>query len=328
MKIIKKYKISIIIPIYNGENYIERCVDSFFNQNYENFELILIDDGSSDNSFSICKSMQKRDDRIHVFQGNHSGVSAARNIGLEKANGDIIGFCDADDFVSENTFNMIVTTMTSQNIDIIVCGLYKLLYRDDQLEIRQKITVTKERKLTAGELIENLFYNDAIMGSVWNKFFCKKILKGLRFDERLSYCEDTHYLTCVLSRHRDVSIKVLSEPLYYYVQNSESATNSVERLFNNDGLLKYNVSMRAILHDCELSKSEYRQVRKKMFSLASDVYLNFNLSDNQNKILKKDMNNNFWFYLFTAPFNMRKKVKRILNIIKKDIYNVIKNKFK
>lgn len=319
-KIMKKYKISIIIPVYNAEKYIERCINSFLNQSYQNFELLLIDDGSSDNSLSICKSMQKCDDRIYVFQGNHGGVSAARNIGLEKAKGDIISFCDADDFISENTFDTIIEVMDSQNIDIIVFGMYIASFRNGKLEIQEQRTVSKEEKWTAGDLIEHVFYNDVIMGSVWNKFFSKKILKGLHFDESLSYCEDTHFLIGALTRNRDASIRILPKPLYYYIQNLESVTNNAEYLFSKEGLLKYNVSMRAILHDYKLLKAEYRQVRKKMFSLASDVYLNFNLSDYQNKILKKDMKDNFWFYICTPPFSMVTKAKKILKTIKKVIF--------
>lgn len=327
-KTMKTCKISIIIPIYNAESYIERCINSFLQQNYQNFELLLIDDGSSDNSFFICKNMQEIDSRIHVLKGTHNGVSAARNIGLEKANGDIIGFCDIDDLVSENTFDTIIEEMTSQNIDIIVCGIYEATYKNDQIEIQHEKTVSKEEKWTSGELIEHIFYDDSIMGSVWNKFFRKKMLEGLRFNERLSYCEDTHYLIGVLTKHRDAYIKVLPIPLYYYIKNSQSVTNSVESLFSKDSVLKYNVSMRSILHDWELSKSEYRQVRKKMFSLASEVYLKFNLSNKQNKILKNDMSDNFWFYIFAAPLNMRAKVKMTVKIIKRGICNVIKYKLK
>lgn len=100
-------KISIIIPIYNVEQYLPQCLDSIINQTYKNLEIILINDGSTDNSGKICDNYAKVDNRIHVFHKKNEGVSSARNLGLEKCTGDFIGFVDPDDFIELNMYELL-----------------------------------------------------------------------------------------------------------------------------------------------------------------------------------------------------------------------------
>ena len=119
----EKDKISVIIPVYNTELYLRRCLESVINQTYTNLQIIIIDDGSTDNSLKICTEYAQNDNRLIVYSQNNSGVSAARNKGLDMATGDYIAFVDSDDFIENDMFAKLLNTMVNNEADIIVCGI-------------------------------------------------------------------------------------------------------------------------------------------------------------------------------------------------------------
>ena len=116
--------ISIVVAVYNVEKYISACIDSLLAQNYANVEIILVDDGSTDHSGEICDSYSKRDKRIKVIHKENGGLSSARNVGIEMANGSLIGFVDGDDTVEKEMYEQLYTNMISTNSDISICGRY------------------------------------------------------------------------------------------------------------------------------------------------------------------------------------------------------------
>ena len=113
--------ISVIVPIYNAEQYIDRCLKSILKQTYSNLEVLLIDDGSSDGSSSICKQYELSDNRVHYYHQHNSGVSAARNKGLDIAKGEYIGFCDADDWIESDMYEVLYSMINSSQSDIAIC---------------------------------------------------------------------------------------------------------------------------------------------------------------------------------------------------------------
>ena len=132
-------KISIIIPVYNAEKYLKICVDSILNQTFKDFELILIDDGSSDTSKEICEQYIKLDNRVKVIEQSNKGVSVARNNGLENSCGEYIMFCDSDDWIEEECLeNLYYKFIQDKNTDIIFSGIYKDFYFNDK-KIMNKI---------------------------------------------------------------------------------------------------------------------------------------------------------------------------------------------
>ena len=116
--------VSIVVPIYNTEQYISKCIESLINQTYKNLEIILIDDGSTDNSFNICKKYQKEDERIKLFHKENGGVSSARNYGIKKATGEYICFCDSDDYYSLEALTIMTDTIRDSNADLCCFGRY------------------------------------------------------------------------------------------------------------------------------------------------------------------------------------------------------------
>ena len=117
-------KISVIVPVYNVEQYLERCVDSIINQTYKNLEIILVNDGSTDNSGQLCDKLAKKDNRIRVIHKENGGLSDARNVGIDEAKSDLIGFIDSDDYIDEDMYELLINNMKNANADLSMCGHY------------------------------------------------------------------------------------------------------------------------------------------------------------------------------------------------------------
>lgn len=176
-------KVSLIIPIFNCERYIQRCIQSIQRQGYKNLEIIIIDDGSTDNSLFICNSYSKRDDRIKVIHKENGGQSSARNLGLDNSTGDLIGFVDADDWIEDNTIGYLVNLIEYNNADIanIRC---QFIRSHDAKETKSKY----EESICYGkEGLEKLMY-EAVVGipgslGVVRGIYKREIMKNIRFVE-------------------------------------------------------------------------------------------------------------------------------------------------
>lgn len=181
-------KISIIVPVYKVENYLCRCVDSILAQTYTDFELLLINDGSPDNSGVICDEYAQKDNRVRVFRKENGGVSSARNLGLEKAQGEWIAFCDSDDYVTSNWLASFEIAI-NEKLDFAIQGRYHI---DDRKKEPKNIlsqtgdTIDSKRKL----IID--ITNQDVFGYLGDKFFRKDIIDKyhISFDEKIALWED------------------------------------------------------------------------------------------------------------------------------------------
>lgn len=205
-------KVSVIIPIYNSEKYLNRCLQSIEKQTYKNIEILLIDDGSTDNSQKICNKYIEKDNRFYYFYENNSGVSNARNLGIEKANGKYVVFIDSDDYVDEKFIELMIEKAIDKDL---VCVSYNQNQKID------RTIVTKE------EFLINLFNNRfGYQGYVWNKLFTKSIImeNNIRFDSTIFYNEDRLFVfEYTQSIKKDIYF--LKELLYYYQLTESSAMN-------------------------------------------------------------------------------------------------------
>ena len=131
-------KISVIVPVYNVEQYLERCVDSIINQTYKNLEIILVNDGSTDNSGKLCDELAKRDDRIRVIHKENGGLSDARNTGIEEAEADLIGFIDSDDYIDENMYELLIDNLRETNADLSMCGHYDVYNNVSEAQVTER----------------------------------------------------------------------------------------------------------------------------------------------------------------------------------------------
>lgn len=200
--------ISVIVPIYNTERYLHRCIDSILAQTYTNFELLLIDDGSTDSSGAICDEYAQKESRVRVFHKENGGVSSARNLGLDKASGEWIAFVDSDDWLRDRYLEAFISQL-DQNSQIIIQGIEIVGIHRENVNI---------------PLLPSIDFLDTILlmskygclGYVFAKLFKKSIIDEINIRYNLSYvfCEDEHFVLMYLSKVS--SIVVVKEKNYFY----------------------------------------------------------------------------------------------------------------
>lgn len=213
----EKELVSIIIPAYNAEHHISRCLESILGQTYQNLEILVIDDGSTDGTYSIVKGISYRDNRVKVFTQKNAGVSAARNLGVDNAQGKYMTFVDADDYVREDFIEKMAEHI--EHYDLVICG-YNLM--------RNKIVpmlLDKSRRLTKREFFKLMFCSKLITGACWNKLFYTNIVHNnqIRFPVQFIVNEDRVF--CMLYYQYCKKVFYVSEPLYQYWYNEKSCTH-------------------------------------------------------------------------------------------------------
>ena len=214
--------ISIVVPIYNGENYIEDCLKSIVLQSYTEWELLLIDNASTDDSLNRCRDYAAKDDRIQVFQQHHNmGVSAARNLGIEKARGDFITFIDIDDWIARDYLEKLLSVWKQTKAEMVVCDYHKAYDKDRENKMNQKQEYLDLREFTTEEYLEKYF----LKGNThcWGVLFERRLLDGIYFPKGMSIGEDMLFLLEVAQGAK--KIVVTGYKGYYYYINEKGAMN-------------------------------------------------------------------------------------------------------
>lgn len=218
--------ISIIVPVYNTECYLRACIESILNQTYKNFELILVDDGSTDNSWMICLEYQDKDRRVRSFHKENTGVSSTRNFGLNKALGEYISFCDSDDIIKSNLYEVLFNTLIKYDVDR-VCGGYEYLYPDGhQLYCKaRKRDGIYQMKDILPIMIDDGTLSGFLFSGVNNSIFKNEIIRkyNIRFSESIKYNEDSLF-SFEYGLHTQNLYSLQSVPLYLYRQHNTSST--------------------------------------------------------------------------------------------------------
>lgn len=234
--------ISVIVPVYNVEKYLKKCVDSITSQTYKNLEILLVDDGSTDSSGQICNEFEKNDARIKVIHKKNGGLSDARNAGLDRAKGQYYAFIDSDDYIQDNTIEIMLNAIKKNKSEIAVCNMIRFL---EEGETVQFYCPTDHEVLYQG----NQRYKTLNQPSVCNKLFEAKLFEGIRFPKG-KYYEDTFVYHEVL--YRANSIVLTGTDSYWYLSREDSILGQpqyTERYFDfieavykrADFLLKHDV---------------------------------------------------------------------------------------
>ncbi len=193
--------ISIIMPVYNVELYLNRCVDSILAQTYDDWELLLINDGSTDHSGEICESYANRDKRIHVIHKENGGVSAARNIGLNEYKGDYVAFFDSDDWIEPQMLERMMNAIENNKADIAACDVYNVCIQENGKYKRvcgkKWGDLQKNAVLQGEDVIHQIMFKSA---TLWNKIFCRELIGDNQFDTDMTYAEDTDFLFRVVKK--------------------------------------------------------------------------------------------------------------------------------
>ena len=208
--------ISVIVPIYNAEKYLDVCIESILRQTHKNIQLILINDGSTDNSINICNHFKNIDKRVLVFDKQNSGVSASRNLGLRVAEGDYIGFVDSDDFIEENMYQILLDKIIEDKSNLCAMTYYTI----NEFNLNNKAYSLKPlHSLAALKKFLLLKFPTAL----WAYLYSKNALRKIYLNEDIHFFEDFEYNFRVLMLAEKVSL--CNQKLYYYRPNEASANN-------------------------------------------------------------------------------------------------------
>lgn len=203
-------KVSIVVPVYNVEKYLQDCVQSILNQTYKDIEVLLIDDGSIDSSPQICDKFAEDDNRVKVFHIKNGGVSNARNLGIKNATGEFVAFVDSDDLACQEYISKLVNCLINSGADLSVCG-YKMQTDKGTFDVGRK----NDRDIYYAHKSEDFFklYQHSLTPSVWGKLFIKEKITKL-FDTTLNYGEDDLFILDYLKNANKIAF--VNEPLYIY----------------------------------------------------------------------------------------------------------------
>lgn len=251
-------KVSVIIPVFNVKDYLEKCVGSILAQTYKNTEILLIDDGSTDGSSQLCDKLALRSDKVTVIHQENRGVSNARNIGIERATGDFITFVDADDYVAEVMIAELYDAISKERSDISICGTF--IFRSGQ-QPYVDMGLFKQQTYDNNKAIKKLLYQDDITNSVFGRLYRKSLFKNVRFPEDISIGEDLdlNYSLFLCAR----KITVIPQKMYFYFQRDGSAMHST---FNDKRLDGLRVTQKIYDNVKDTNQELLRAAESKMFT--------------------------------------------------------------
>ena len=267
--------ISIIVPVYNVEKFLDKCIISILNQSYNNIEIILINDGSLDNSLAICEKYKKIDKRVKLFNKKNEGVSSARNFGLVKSTGEFILFVDGDDYINENCINILYKSLIENHCDISCANIISENLNGEEINLLK----TNDKKHIFS-INDYSMYNR----SVYNKLFRRNCLlsskKQVFFDESIHYGEDALFVVQAFIRAKKIIFT--PEKTYHYVIHQSSAMHN----FSYKSLSELTAWNRII--DCLIPYPKALKEAKAQLSINSQrILINLYRNDNFNLTNKK-----------------------------------------
>ena len=327
--------ISIIVPVYNVQEYLPKCLDSIINQTYKNLEIILVDDGSTDNSGRICDEYAKRDKRIKFIRQKNSGQANARNKGIKESKGKYIAFVDSDDWIDEDFIETLEQYISNDNI--VCCG-YKEIYDDKIVEnkISNLITINKIEflKLLNKFEINKIFSQKTVnpIGNyLWNKIYPASILEKIDISTKHKY-EDIYIMFELILKVSTVTVLPIAK--YNYLKRANSTVNTVSKNFMFDYVnarLKQEKDIffnKEILNSCKVltlaaCMSLYSENLKENYFLNNEELNYVRRMINDRKNLIKIKNTKFWLKIYILKYFPQ--LMMMLYKIKRGIFNEYKN---
>ncbi len=277
--------LSVIIPIYKVEKYLDRCINSVVRQTYNNIEIILVDDGSPDNCPKMCDSWAEKDSRIKVIHKQNAGLGFARNSGLEIATGDYIAFIDSDDYVDLDMYETLISKSLKHNADIVYCGCHWGISENKFKDIND---FPNPRVFEKRELLNlSLKYIDGVakrplMMSVWHSVYKRSVLAVEFYSERECNSEDLHFqLSAILQANQ---VAYIPQAFYYYCFNATSLSHSFRfEKVNKDKLLMSYILELYRQHGYDIDRILYRFYFGRMKSWVRNIIAHKDLSNTTKK---------------------------------------------
>lgn len=214
--------ITVIVPVYNVEKYLNRCINSIIEQTYCNLEIIIVDDGSTDSCPSMCDTWARRDSRIKVIHQPNKGLSGARNTGLDLAKGEYIGFVDSDDYISKDMYEILLKEIKNNSADISIIGVSKVYNNGEKHFVGPKIG---NMVMTASDAFKYINLPGYFDIAAWNKLTKKTLFKNVRFPENEKVSEDYPVAFALIARAKKIVYN--SKPCYLYCQHQGTLSSKV-----------------------------------------------------------------------------------------------------
>lgn len=272
--------VSIIIPVYNSEKYLQQCYDSIKNQTYKNIEIIFIDDGSSDDSYRLLKKFQRNDSRVIVKRQENSGVSKARNNGIITAKGEVILFIDADDIVDKNYVELLSKPVSSEKYDIAICGYIDVFENNKMIKKIDidNISLTLEFAKDFSKIFNLIF-------SVCNIAYSRKILinNNILFNEKMRQGEDLYFNICYCKYINNITL--VKKYLYQYFHRNNNSLNQNVYFKDFEGYIVRLKELKNLLLQRNVNKANNILLNYAKRGLIKFLHLNENTD---NYILFKD----------------------------------------
>lgn len=328
-------KVTVVLPIYNVEKYLDRCINTIVNQTYKNLEIILVDDGSPDNCPFLCDNWEKKDKRVKVIHKKNAGLGYARNSGLEIASGNYICFFDSDDYIALDAIEKMMKCAKEHNADIVTFGFANVNSNGDVISTR--IPHVQKSEFKNKEVINSFLPdlissnppksdNSNLMMSAWASFYKTSLLKENNWkfvSEREIISEDVYSLLELYKYVRCVA--VLEEALYYYCENGTSLTKT----FREDRFQKINVFYEKCLELCTSNKNDQKIIKRLQYTYISYVIAALKMvaesnNVNKNMIFREIINNQQFIDVISCisledePF----KRKALLFVLKKKLSKI------
>lgn len=304
--------ISIIVNVYNEERYIKKCLDSIVNQTYKNIEIIIVNDGSTDNTLKICESY--KDNRIKIISQKNIGLSLSRNVGIDNSTGKYVYFLDADDFIENDTIEYLYNLIVTYDADMSTCRTINIYSYDTEIKNQpEKIDI-----LSNIEMLKRLLLNENNSSTIWNKLMKKKLFNNIRFPDRVLEDVPVTYKLVLTSE----KIIYSNQIKHNYLKHKESITERKEKDFLVD------------MYDAKIEryydlKAKYPNlIENEIAALSSIMYIyiinNKEINDcigvkEMNKLFKKT----FTFKILRCNINIMEKIKMILFRISPKLYKII-----
>lgn len=290
-------KISVVVPVYNVEKYIEKCLNSILNQTYKNLEIIIVDDGSKDNSIEICKKVIVNDNRAKIYHKENGGISDARNFSIDFITGDYVIFIDSDDYIENNMIFELYTNIKNEQADVSVCGVYNV-YIDKKTPqcSNENIYFVCDK----GKFLKEYLVGELNPGSLCNKLIKTEIIKQIKFPVGKIYEDAFYHLKLI-----DIAKKyvITTKPLYNYFHRENSLTTKPYSQKNLDCIEVYSKFYDYVLaNNVELEEAAFFRLSHSYFTVLDKMLL-------QQDYFKID------------------KYKEIVSFLRKNYLKIYKNKY-
>lgn len=316
--------VTLIIPVFNVEEYLEECLESIISQSFSDYEVILVDDGSTDKSRLIVSEYEKKFNKVKVLFQENKGASEARNLALKHASGEYVLYIDSDDFIKSNMLELMVKKANETQADMVICN-YTLYYGANNKNNKVVSYNILEENIYSSKDVIDMMLNFKLQGQLWNKLFKRKLLIENNFElEAGRYIEDIFPVFKIINRSEKIIF--INEELYYYRQRDTSTINKRNIKLAEDYYHAMDSIVQYIIENkLQVNSNSFKVFKSSILSYFIYHYTNANLKNGykdfkKSKYIRLDIK--IKDFLFLKNLNKREKIRLLLWKLR--IFNLIK----